>query len=87
MTPTDFARGLVNRSVDREDHVLAVAIITRGLTDDDPATLRQGWPLDRDTVASAATFLSLTPADDLVTEALALAPTLSDAILNKGAAR
>lgn len=87
MSPMDFARSLVNRGTDPEDWALATAIITRGLTDDDPATLRAGWPLDADTVASAAVFLSLIPTPDLVARALALAPTVSDAMLNKAAAR
>lgn len=82
MTPVDFAH-IMARSDDRDDRALAVAIITRSLTDDDPATLRQGWPLNRDTVEAAARYVRAPITDALVADVLALAPTLSDAILNK----
>ena len=87
MNPTTFARVLAD-SGDPEQQALGVAIITRGLTDDDPSDpTRQGWPLDRHTVAAAARYLILDATPTLVTRALALAPTVSDAMLNKGATR
>ena len=83
MTTVDFARNLA-RSDDPHARSLGVAIIARGLSDDDPADpYRQGWPLDRHTIEAAARYLDLTPTDALCADALALAPTLSDAILNR----
>lgn len=82
MTPIDFARGLA-QSDKFDSQVLGVAIVARGLSDDDPVTLRQGWPLDVLTVEKAAEFIGLVPTPELVSEALRMAPTLSDAVLNK----
>jgi len=83
MTPLDFARNLA-KSDDPEDRAYGVAIVARGLSDDDPDTLRQGWPL-AESIASAITYLGLTPTPTLVARATALAPTVSDAVLNKRA--
>jgi hypothetical protein len=82
MTPLDFARNLA-RSDDPRDRALGVAIVTRGVTDDDPATGRQPWPLNEHTVAGAAQYLGLDPDPALLADALALAPTVSDAMLNR----
>ena len=83
MTPLDFARNLA-ASQDEKDQALGVAILTRGVTDDDPATLRQGWPLNVTTVRRAAIYLGIeNPSDALVDRALVLAPTVSDAMLNR----
>lgn len=82
MTPLEFAKTLA-WSDNADDRVLAVAMVARGLTDDDPATGRQGWPLTAGTVGRAAEHLGLPVEGWLVTKALALAPTLSDALLNK----
>jgi hypothetical protein len=78
MTPIDFARNLAR---DPDTTPLAVAIIVRGLTDDDPT--RQGWPLNEATVERAARYLDLTPTAELTAAALALAPTVSDVMLNR----
>lgn len=86
MIPTDFARNLA-RSDKFDDHVLGVAMIARGLSDDDPVTLRAGWPLDRVTVEAAAEYLGLVPTPELVSEALRIAPAVSDAMLNKAPRR
>lgn len=83
MTPKEFAENLA-RSDKHEDRVLGVAIITRGVTDDDPSDpLRQGWPLDDRTVEAAARALGLDPTPELIADALKLAPDVSDAMLNK----
>lgn len=85
MTPLEFAENLA-KSTDRSDLILGVAMVTRGLSDDDPANFRAGWPLDAHTVRMAAQYLRLgSVSEDFVDEVLMLAPTLSDAILNKGA--
>lgn len=81
MSPIDLARSLARG--DDDDRVLAVAIVTRGLTDDDPATGRVGWPLSLATTERAAQYLDLAPTGRLILRALTLAPTLSDAILNR----
>lgn len=82
MTPMDMARNLV-RSNEPKDVALGVGIVARGLSDDDPKTLRQGWPLDRTTVEAAAEYLGVVPTHDLVGNVLATAPFISDAMLNK----
>jgi hypothetical protein len=84
MTPLDFARNLA-ASDDAADQALGVAIVTRGVTDDDPMTGRHPWPLNAQTVAGAAQYLDLAPTRELIAAALALAPTVSDAMLNKAA--
>lgn len=86
MTPEGFARNLA-RSDRHADRVLGVAIITRGTTDPDPADpTRQPWPLTAATVERAAQYLDLDPSPELVRDALALAPDVSGAMLNRGAA-
>ena len=80
MTPIDFARRLSD-SPDIESRALGVAIIARGLSDDDPRSLRQGWPLN-ESVRAAMRYLALS-GDDLAARALAIAPTVSDAMLNR----
>ena len=84
MTPIDLARNLA-ASAELKDQALGVAIVTRGLTDDTED--RQGWPLDWLTVERAAEHIGLTPTPELVQLALGMAPNVSDAMLNKGAAR
>lgn len=89
MSPEQFARNLA-KSENYDSVVLGVAIITRGLTDDDPARFKQGWPLNAETVRRAAQYIDVptTLVDEhFVGEVIEKAPTLSDAILNKGAAR
>jgi hypothetical protein len=81
MTPLDFARNLA-ASDDPKDQALGIAIVARGLSDDDPATLRQGWPLSV-SVEQAARFLGLPSTKAVVAMALMLAPTISDAMLNR----
>jgi hypothetical protein len=83
MTPLDLARRLA-QSDSPKDHALAVAIVARGLSDDDPSTFRQGWPLAV-AVPAAIRYLGLLSDAGLEADALALAPTLSDAILNRHA--
>lgn len=82
MTPLDFARNLA-ASDDPEARALAVGIVTRGVTDDDPATHRQGWPLNAATVERAAAYLGLDATPELVADALAVAPTISGRMLNR----
>lgn len=84
MTPLEFA-GSLARSDKHEDRVLGVAIVTRGLTDDDG--LRQGWPLSSDTVNAACTYLGILPTTEFVSAVIAKAPQVSDAMLNKGASQ
>lgn len=85
MTPIDFARNLA-RSGELRDQALGVAIVTRGLTDDDPETQRQGWPLDESTARLAARYIGITqPGPVLLRRAVELAPTVSDAMLNRAA--
>lgn len=84
MSPLEFAQNLA-KSDRREDRELAIAMVARGLSDDDPGTFRQGWPLTS-AIPAAARYLGLDPMDSvLMNGALALAPTVSDAMLNKGA--
>lgn len=81
MTPIDLAKNLA-QSERIEDRALGVGIIARGLSDDDPATLRQGWPLDV-SVERAIVYLGLEPTAELTAAALAAAPKVSDAMLNR----
>jgi hypothetical protein len=85
LTPLGLAESLA-RSDDHKSRTLAVAIVARGLSDDDPATFRQGWPL-ADSITAAIRYLKLDASDRLIADAAALAPTLSDAILNRSAER
>jgi len=79
MTPVDFARNLAESDSPRV-RATGVAIIARGLSDDDG--LRQGWPMSA-SLPAAARFLGLDPTAELLAEAAELAPTLSDAVLNR----
>lgn len=84
MTPLDLAANMA-ASDDPAIRAQGVAIVVRGLTDDDPRdATRQGWPLCDETVSRAARWLGLDPTPDLIAAATAIAPTLSDAILNRG---
>ena len=84
-TPMDLAQRLAGNGYGT-DVALGVAIATRALTDDTDE--RQGWPLDAVTVEAAAKYVGVNHPDAwLIARVLELAPTLSDAILNKGAAR
>jgi len=87
MTPEIFARSLVQDGIRLEDKALGVAMIIRSLTDEDPADpFRQGWPVNEATAERAALFLGLEdPSPALLAKALELAPTVSDAMLNRGA--
>jgi hypothetical protein len=83
MSPIDLAESLA-KSDSLRDQAEGVAIIVRGLTDDDG--LRQGWPMTVVTIWRAAKYLgipesTMTPA--FVAEVAEIAPTLSDAILNR----
>jgi len=85
MTPIEYAQALSD-SGEYKLRVLGVAMIIRGLTDDsDGDPWRLAWPLDEATARRAARYLNLDPTPELVNDALKLAPTLSDAILNKEA--
>lgn len=79
MTPLDLAQNLA-KSDRMEDRALGVAILARGLSDDDG--LRQGWPLES-AIPAAVRHLGLTPDPALIAEAGMLAPTISDAMLNR----
>lgn len=84
-TPLDLASRLAGSGTTR-DQALGVAIVIRGLTDDSDD--RAGWPMDEHTARAAAAYLGFAGVSDaLIARALALAPTISDAMLNKGAAR
>ena len=83
MTPLMFAQSL-SRSDVLADRALGAAIVLRGLTDDDPDATRQGWPLNADTAERAIRWLGLTPDPELIAATLATAPTVSDAMLNRG---
>lgn len=80
-SPLELARSLAEAS-DHKSHVLAVAMVARGLSDDEPTTFRQGWPL-ADSIVAAIGYLDLEKTDRLIADAAALAPTLSDAVLNR----
>jgi hypothetical protein len=82
MTPLDMARRLA-ADPNPKSQTLATAMIARSLSDHDPSDpFRQGWPLDAATVTRAAEYLGLDASPTLVADALALAPTVSNAILN-----
>ena len=87
-SPISAAQSLA-KSPAPKDQALAIAIVTRSLTDDTEE--RAGWPLDLTTAFAAAKYLDLDPRaarlSGRLDRALALAPTLSDAILNKASAR
>jgi len=83
MNPLDFARNLA-QSDRLEDRALGVAIVARGLSDDDPATLRSGWALEA-SITAAITHLGLKSSPELIAAATRLAPTVSDAMLNRRA--
>lgn len=81
MTPLRLAESFAR---DPETAALGVAMIARSLSDHDPSDpLRQPWPLNAATVEAAAQYLGVTPTADLIAEALTLAPTVSDAMLNR----
>jgi hypothetical protein len=64
------------------DRAYGVAIIARGLSDEDGK--RAGWPLDISIVA-AIRYLGLPEEQWLLDAAAEMAPKISDATLNKGA--
>ncbi len=80
MTPLDLAASLA-QSTTLDGRALGVAIVLRGLTDDDG--YRQGWPLTVTTAARAADYLGLESTPELLVAALEIAPTISDAMLNR----
>lgn len=80
MSPIDLAERLA-QSDDARDRATAVAIIVRALCDDDDK--RQGWPMTEAVVIRAAKHIGVEPTPELVAQATAIAPTLSDAILNR----
>ena len=79
MTPLDLAQSLA-RSPEHRDRVMGVAMLARGLSDDDET--RQGWPVEASLIA-AARHLHLDPAPGLIADARTMMPTLSPAILNR----
>ena len=81
LTPMDLA-GSLAKSEDIEERALGVAIVARGLSDDDPATLRAGWDLGT-SITAAIRYLGIESTPELVEEATRLAPTVSDAMLNR----
>lgn len=84
MTPMQLARNLAE-SEKPEDRALGVAMALRGLTDPDPSDpLKQPWPVNEFTAAAAARYVGITdPSPDLLAHAITLAPTVSDAMLNR----
>lgn len=86
MTPLDFAQTLA-KSDDPQEQALGVAILYRGLIDEDPSDpLRKPWPETNETIERAASYLGVDITPDLRNTVRDLAPTVSDAMLNKGAA-
>lgn len=87
MTPLELAQNMA-RSEDLRVQAYAVAIVYRGLTDEDPADpYRMPWPQTNETIERAATYLGVEPTPDLRNEVWRVAPTLSDATLNRRSAR
>ena len=85
-TPLDLATNLA-KSDKHEDRVLGVAILYRGLVDKDPSDpLRMPWPETNETIERAAKYLGVEVTPDLRNDVRDVAPTISDAMLNKGAA-
>ena len=81
MSPMDFARNLA-AGTDLNDRALGVGIAIRAVTDD--TETRAGWPMDATTALAAANYVGIPmPSDELIRRALKLAPTISDAMLNK----
>lgn len=84
MTPLDLARSMSTSDQPRA-RATAVALVARGLSDPDPSDpFRQPWPLPA-AVLAAAEYLDLDPTPELRADAERIAPTLSAAILNRGA--
>jgi hypothetical protein len=81
MTPIDFARNLANGTED--DRALAVAMVARGLSDDDPSDpTRAPWPIDT-ALPAAARHLGIDPTPALILAARDMMPRVSDAMLNR----
>lgn len=87
MTPLELAQNMA-RSEDLRVQAYAVAIVYRGLTDEDPSDpLRLPWPQTNETIERAATYLGIEPSAALRNEVRRIAPTLSDATLNRRSTR
>ncbi len=88
MTPIDLARNFA-RSDDPKARAYGVAMIYRSLTEPDESDpLKLPWPETNETIERAAKYLGVADEDitpDLRNDVRDIAPTLSDAILNKGA--
>lgn len=82
MTPLEFATQLAG-SRHYKDRVLGVAMIARGLSDDDG--LRQGWPV-LVAIDAAMSRLNIPPDPAFEEAVLRQMPKISDALMNKGAA-
>jgi hypothetical protein len=80
MTPLELATRL-GQSPDLDNRITGVAIILRGLTDDDGD--RQGWPMTPAVAIRAAKYIGVEPTPELVAAVLAFAPTLPDFYLNR----
>lgn len=81
MTPLQLAENLA--AGDAEAQALAVAIVARGLSDDSPGDpFRQPWPVLA-SLNAATQYLGLAPDTWRHSRALALMPTISDAMLNR----
>ena len=81
MTPMTLAANLA-KSEDIKERALGVAMVARGLSDDDPATHRAGWDLGT-SITAAIRHLGIESTPELVEEATRVAPTISDAMLNR----
>ena len=81
LTPMTLAVSLA-KSENVRERALGVAIVARGLSDDDSATHRAGWDLDT-SVTAAIRYLGIESTPELVEEATRVAPTISDAMLNR----
>lgn len=83
MTPDQLAKNMA-KDDDVKIQAYAVAMIARGFADGDPATLKDGWPLET-SVEAAIAYLNLPHTKKLHKLALKIAPTLPDYVLNKPA--
>jgi len=80
MSPIELAERL-GQSPDLDNRATGVAIIVRGLCDDDGD--RMGWPMTAAVVARAAKHIGVEPTAELVEAVLELAPILPDFYLNR----
>lgn len=88
MTPLQYAQNLAQSDI-RDEVVLGIAMMIRGVTDPDPADpFRAPWPMTIDVARRCAAVIGITnPGHDLLTDALLKAPQVPDYLLNKEVSR